>query len=177
MKGLDWSAHSPEPQPRPTPFGWGRSADSEPEFSFRPHISAARHINIWWTDSNQSNVWEWSGVYILFLKQHRLFCPCMVFVFIGSVRFSAHVKSLWKLQMQSDKQRRETAATSTAAATDGRLLQQWLDSISSTDLSSCSAQKKKKQKTSQILVPVALLWHENKQRNTSVSVRRPSMIF
>lgn len=177
MKGLDWSAHSPEPQPRPTPFGWGRSADSEPEFSFRPHISAARHINIWWTDSNQSNVWEWSGVYILFLKQHRLFCPCMVFVFIGSVRFSAHVKSLWKLQMQSDKQRRETAATSTAAATDGRLLQQWLDSISSTDLSSCSAQKKKKQKTSQILVPVALLRHKNKQRNTSVSVRRPSMIF
>lgn len=105
------------------------------------------------------------------LKQYRLFCPHMVFMFIGSVRFSAHVESLWKLQMQSDKQWRETPATSTAAATDCRLLQQRLDSISSTDLSSCSAhtQKKTKKKTSQILVPVALLWCKNKQRNMSVS--------
>lgn len=36
---------------------------------------------------------------------------------------------------------------------------------------------KKKQNTSQILVPVAVLWRKNKQRNTSVSVRRLSMIF
>lgn len=169
MKGLDWSAHSPEPQPRPTPFGWGRSADSEPEFSFRPHITAARHINIWRTDSNQSNVREWSS------NSTGYFVPAWFscLLALSDLLHMSRVCGNCKCRVTNSGER---------LLPHPPLLQQTVVYCSSGwtqfHQPTCHpALRKKKQKTSQILVPVALLRHKNKQRNTSVSVRRPSMIF